>query len=392
MERFAFVLHPLEPAHFSLRYGFTRWFPPRWVEEVFKRLPPIELAHITGVRSLVGRQAEGWLIGLPLTPRTLLESDLRFVYHRLIQCARLAERLGAGILGLGAFTKVVGDGGVTVAANTRIAVTTGNSYTAATAVEGALRAAQRMGILLPEARAAVVGATGAIGAVCARILARKVGSLVLVARNRRRLEALREQIQHEADAEVLLSADPRAGVADADIVLAVTSTPRVLIEPEDLKPGAVVCDVARPRNVSPAVYHHRDDVLVIDGSVIEVPGEVDFRFDFGYPPRTCEACMAETMILALEGRYENFTLGRDLTVEQVEEIARLAEKHGFRLAAFRRLERTLSDAEIDRIRERARGVLLAWSGRSPIMESDRSCGTEPGTVGDAAHGVSFPMR
>ncbi|MCS7173297.1 MAG: shikimate dehydrogenase [Armatimonadetes bacterium] len=372
MERFAFVLHPLEPVHFSWRFAFTRWFPPRWVEEVFKLLPPMELSHITGIRSPVGSQAEGWLIGLPLTPRTLLESDLRFVYHRLIQCARLAERLGARILGLGAFTKVVGDAGVTVAANTRLAVTTGNSYTAATAIEGALRAADRMGISLSEARAAVVGATGAIGSVCARILARQVPSLVLVARNRKRLEALRERILGEAQVEVTVSMDPRTAVGDADIILAVTSAPRVLLEPDDLKPGAVVCDVARPRNVSQAVYQHRDDVLVIDGSVIEVPGEAEFGFDFGYPPRTCEACMAETMILALEGRYESFSLGRDLTVEQVQEIARLANKHGFRLAAFRRLERTLPEEEVDRIRDRARGVGLAGSSRSPIMGTARS--------------------
>src|SRR5207244_11874140 len=65
-------------------------------------------------------------------------------------------------------------------------------------------------------------------------------------------------------------------------------------EPEDLRPGAVVCDVARPRNVSRLVYERRDDVLVIDGGVIEIPGEVDFGFDFGFPPRTTEACVAET--------------------------------------------------------------------------------------------------
>ena len=34
-------------------------------------------------------------------------------------------------------------------------------------------------------------------------------------------------------------------------------------------------------------------------------GAVDFHFDFGFPPRTSYACMAETMALALEGRYES---------------------------------------------------------------------------------------
>ena len=62
------------------------------------------------------------------------------------------------------------------------------------------------------------------------------------------------------------------------------------------------------------------------------------------------ACMAETMILALEKRYENFTLGRDLTVKQVETIERLAKKHGFKLAGFRSFESARTMAEVENIK------------------------------------------
>jgi predicted amino acid dehydrogenase len=351
MERFAFVIHPLSAEDFTRKFAFTRRLPARWVESLFRLVPPLEVSHITGVRSPTGAEAEGWFIGLPLTPRTLFESDLRFVYRRLLQCARLSERLGAQILGLGAFTAIVGDAGVTLAAGARIAVTTGNSYTAATGVEGALLAAQRVGIGLAEAHAVVVGATGSIGAVCSRMLARRLPRVTVVARNTERLGKLHDLIRSESAAEVAVSTDVRSGVADGDIVLTVSSATDALIEPEDLKPGAVVCDVARPRNVSRAVHERRDDVLVIDGSVIQPPGNVDFGFDFGLPPGLCDACMAETMILALEGRYTSFTLGRDLTLEQVEEIAALGRRHGFRLAGFRRFERAVPDEEVERIRQ-----------------------------------------
>ena len=93
--------------------------------------------------------------------------------------------------------------------------------------------------------------------------------------------------------------------------------------------------MARPRNVSREVASKRKDVLVIEGGVIKVPGNVDFHFDFGFPPQTSFACMAETMILALEKRYENFTLGRKLTIEQIDTISQLARKHDFSLAGFR---------------------------------------------------------
>lgn len=115
-----------------------------------------------------------------------------------------------------------------------------------------------------------------------------------------------------------------------------------------------MCDVSRPRDVSRQVVEERDDVLVIEGGMVEVPGDVDFGFDFGFPPRMAYACMAETMTLALEGRYESYTLGRNITVEQVMEIARLAEKHGFRLGGFRSFERAVTDEYIERIKENAR--------------------------------------
>jgi len=302
----------------------------------------------------------------------LLDSPLDFVYRRLIQCGRLAESLGARVVGLGAFTKIVGDRGLTVANHLRIAVTTGNSYTAATAVEGALLAAQRMGLEPANITAAVIGATGSIGAVCSQILARSVGRLVLVARTREALEALRARLVPAGPAmtlgarraEIAVETDVKAAVRTAEVILTVSSATDVLIEPEDLRPGAVVCDVARPRNVSRLVYERRDDVLVIDGGVIEIPGEVDFGFDFGFPPRTTEACVAETILLALERRYENFTLGRDITLSQVEEIAALARRHGFRLSGFRRFERAIGDDEVERIRRAARPVRVAQVSRA----------------------------
>jgi len=63
--------------------------------------------------------------------------------------------------------------------------------------------------------------------------------------------------------------------------------------------------------------------------------------------------MAETMILALEGRFESFTLGRELTLSQVDEISRLADKHGFKLAGFRSFERALTEEQIMAVRRNA---------------------------------------
>ena len=60
--------------------------------------------------------------------------------------------------------------------------------------------------------------------------------------------------------------------------------------------------------------------------------------------------MAETMALALEGRFEDYTLGKDISRERVEEITAIAKKHGFRLSGFRSFEKEVTEAQIEAVR------------------------------------------
>ena len=355
MKRFAFIIHPLDARRDVSRkggvYSVARYLPEGAVEWGIKFKKPLIASHITGIQSLTGTEAEGWFIACPLTPRQLLELPQEFVYNRLVQCGEMAASLGAKIIGLGAFTSVVGDGGITVASRLPIAVTTGNSYTVATAVEGATDAARRMGHSLENSTVAIVGASGSIGKTCAELLAPHAASIALIGRDIDRLTDAARELDNPS---VSLHTDVRHGLRDADIVITVTSARDAVIHPPDLKPGCVVCDVARPRDVSVRVARERDDVLVIEGGVVSMPGDnMDFHFNFGFPPRTAYACMSETIMLALEGRYESFTLGKTVSVEQARETSRLARKHGFRLAGYRSFEKAVTDADIDAIRARA---------------------------------------
>ncbi|MGD8398774.1 MAG: shikimate dehydrogenase [Anaerolineae bacterium] len=360
MNRFAFMIHPVEPQRdVARKYPILGKLPAGIIDYFSAFFPPVYLSHVTGVRSEAnGQEIEGWLIACPMTPRRMLDVSLSRAYRKLEQTGRLAERLGADVLGLGAFTSVVGDAGATVAQRLSMPVTTGNSYTVAVAVEAALVAAQQLGHDPARSLAAVVGAYGATGRACAQLLARSVSDLLLIGRDPAQLAA--------AQAEVLADVVPAGRVRvttsrrledieQADIVLTVTSAVEPIVGPEHLKPGAVVCDVARPRNVSWRVAQERDDVLVIEGGMVDVPGPVDFGFDFGFPPGKAYACMAETMILALEGRPGSYSLGRSVSLDRVDEIDRLAEKHGFRISGFRSFERAVTDEAVAAVRSVAGG-------------------------------------
>lgn len=348
MEKFAFIFHPISIKDMEHVSPIMKYIPDRLIEAGLKLKRPFKVSHITGVRS-EHAEAEGWFVGIPLTARQMVELPEEFVMDRIIESGKIAQELGAKIVGLGAFSSVIGDAGITVAQNLDIAVTSGNSYTVATALQGTKEAVTLMGKRLSDCRAVVVGASGSIGAACVRLLAKEVPHVTLVARHLEPLEDLAQELLHKERCQVEVTDNIRFALKEADIVLTVTSALDFLIEPEDLKPGAVVCDVARPRNVSKEVSIKRKDVLVIEGGIINIPGDVNFGFNFGFPPKTSYACMAETMILALEKRYENFSLGRSLDVSKVDLISQMAAKHGFSLAGFRNFERAITQSEIDQV-------------------------------------------
>jgi predicted amino acid dehydrogenase len=315
------------------------------------------------------------MIGIPFTADELLRMRGTAAVGHVAEAVRLARERGAQIVGLGAYTSVVTRNGRDLQA-LGVPLTTGNGYTAAAAVEAVQRAARERGVPLAEATVAVVGATGSVAGAMARALAPRVGRLVLLGNPARPVQSLarlhavaraiaadlrrggaaghrspsgapRGALLDEAPEEAALAAevegllrgqrlrlavDHAAHLPEADVVVTATSSPVPLVAPEMLKPEAIVCDVSRPSNVSPAVRAMRPDVTVIGGGIVELPGRQDLGIAFGLRPGFVYACMAETMVLALERRYGDGSLGEDLSGESIRLLQRLARRHGFRVA------------------------------------------------------------
>jgi len=360
MDRFAFIIHPLEREDIYRKFSWAEKMPETVVDQFVKLIPPLNVAHIIGVKSKTGKEIEGYFIALPLTARQILTLPLEKVLKKIIKACRMAEDLGAKIIGLGAFTSVVGDKGITIAREVDIPVTTGNSYTVATAIEGVKLAAGKMGHRLDNSTLVVVGATGSIGRAVSLMMSRDVKHMILVARNIERLELLKEELQRvNPELDVSYTLNVGQAIQEAQLVISASGAVEALIDPSSIQPGAVICDVARPRDVAASVSRERDDVLVIEGGIVEVPGEVNFNFNFGYPPGTAYACMAETMLLTLEERFEDYSLGPIIEIEKVQETLQMAEKHGFKLAGLRNLERAVSEEQISEIRRKAEEKFLA---------------------------------
>lgn len=412
--RFAFVIHPLSIDHVfnhpQLKY--LRFLPDRLVERFTANIRPLYLSRITGIRSAAtGREAEGYLLGLGATPRELMRRKPGFTYRRLIIASRVAQQKGAKIMGLGAFTKVVGDAGMTVAYKSDIAITSGNSLTVVATLEAAKQAVIKMGGRVDRGRAVVIGATGSIGSVCSRLIAQAIEDVVLVAPRPEKLIPLKRTIEEETPgARVTIATNASAHLADADLVVTTTTAiGQKVIDVLQLKPGCVVCDVARPPDVREEDAQLRPDILVIESGEILLPGEPDYGFDMGLPPGVAYACLAEAAVLALEGRYENFTLGRNIEMDKVKEMYQLFKKHGLKLEGLRSFGQYVTDEDVEQKRELAddlrlhpeklEALVAASSGPepletapSPVLKSAPPLALAIAAAGTAAIALAWVLR
>jgi predicted amino acid dehydrogenase len=319
--------------------------------------------------SPTGAEAEGWLISVGGTPKEMLSRSPEFTYRRLLHASKIAEKMGAQIMGLGAFTKVVGDAGVTVARRSSLPITTGNSYSASGALWAAADAMRRMGLLKINAhnkkvaaKTMVIGASGSIGSVSARLLAMSFDEVYLAGRTLSKLDELKASILKETpDAKVFTTIDYNDLLSEMDMIVTSTSgAGKEILDIMRVKPGCVITDVARPLDLPAADVAKRPDVLVIESGEIDLPTKVKGLKSIGLPPNVIYACLAETIVLALEGRFEVFTVGRDTEWEKVKEIYKLGLKHGMKLAAISGVNGVFSDEAITKVVTLAKKARLTW--------------------------------
>jgi predicted amino acid dehydrogenase len=314
-------------------------------------------AHIV---SKTGQTAHGEFIIVPRTAEELTQMSYYDAMSEIKAAARIAKERGAKIIGLGAYTSVATRGGLYLQDDGLPALTTGNSYTAIAAKQSIEAALDMTGRDLSTSCVAVVGATGSIGRAISILLSQDVKKLILVGNparpieSKRRLTQVREDILRstgelgapgkKASVCVIQDAcDVHQALQEADAVVTATNVVGDLMAPEDIKSGAVVCDISRPPNVGRAVRMNRPDIFVIDGGVVSLPRGSTISLNLDIDHGLAYACMAETMMLALERRFEDTSLGTDLDMVDVTEMGWLADRHGFSPALTQSSSKSLQD-------------------------------------------------
>ncbi len=380
------------------------------------------VCHMPAIRSKAGTLVEGWLIGVPFGAREIMALPREETSEVIKQAVDMGRDLGAKIVGLGALSSVVTRGGRAVQGR-GTSITSGNSFTVLMAMEAMVLGAQKMHIELESAQGAVVGATGSIGRACALLLSEKIYNIVVLGNpehvnsSKNRLASLIRDMYKKAvkrwnngelgglsiwldqTVQALKAMDSKQAVEYLDklkdekninveiieeicnyldivqpisgslnieetlpqcsMIIAASNSPEFLVYPENLRPGAVVCDVARPADVAPECYEDRNDVLILEGGLVQYPDAISFGPNLGYRDGVNVACLTETVLLAMEGDYQDYSIGSKMPLETIEYMRYLGQKHGFGLAGLKMGSKEISDSEIEEIYKNSQEKLAA---------------------------------
>jgi len=303
--------------------------------KLFDIAPSFKVSEMKEYRSGSGQAVTSGCVILCTFVPDMIADNHRAVYAKVVRACKLAEKSGVGIVTLGGFTSIVAERfGGKIREEVDIPVTTGNTYTAALAVEGVEKAAQLLEKDMKDLKVTVVGGTGDIGSACALALSQKTRQVTITGRTKMNLYLLYYELWKKRKSKIYISTNNKKAVKDADIVIAAANASASILQMEWFKPGAIVCDLAYPKNLS--YKTRRKDILVFSGGLAAVPSPIDVGVMMGLPsPNVCYGCSCEAIILALERRFENFSFGRgNITLEKMEEIRKMGIKHGFDLAPF----------------------------------------------------------
>lgn len=322
--------------------------------QLFNLTPSFKLYDILNFKSKNGQDTNGCLIAATFIP-DMIEKDMWTIFAKVVRACKIAEKHGMGIVTLGGFASIVAERiGHEIVNEVDIPVTTGNTFTAAMAIDGVLKAASLLKVDIGLAKVAIIGGTGDIGSACARVLVDKAKQLTITGRTRANLKRLSAELVKKRRAKIIATTDNFSAVKDADIVIAVASVSASILKIDWFKPSSIICDVGYPKNVS-YTPTSRKDIFIFSGGLSKSPSPINFPIDVGLPtPDTLYGCFAEAIILALEKRFESFSFGRgNITAEKIDEIRNLGKKHGFEASDFYWGDKLMEESMITEIKEKA---------------------------------------
>jgi len=266
----------------------------------------IELCHLK-----LGDVAEGVVMGLPLTPNEMTQSQ-DVALKAMINTINGLSNVQA--VGLGSLCAVIAGRGEGLSTEVATPITTGSAATAWALLENIAQ-------LHDGGPIAIVGSRSPVGQVVADTLV-SAGW------------AVRVDSPRTAHRLGLAAHDSLAQTIRGATLIVGAGTTGGILDPQILPNSACLIDVAIPSTLSGPPPR---GVCLYSGEALTAPktwvrggwGSL-YHLLSGYGYNQVYACLAEALVMAVTGRTQPFSIGRSIDPESVKEFGHTAKELGFR--------------------------------------------------------------
>lgn len=310
------------------------------IKEIIREKKIIKSKSTINVMTANGAQCKGKVFILPLTPTLIFNDQLHAIKTVALACD-IAKEWGADIIGLGLINAKLGRRGVEIQNIVDPPLTTGDSYLIYCAYLALQKIIELYSIDVSREIITIYGFPSTVGEILTEKLVSMGLQVKLLVKKTKFILKFADKIKEQYSIDLILSEE----INQNNRLLFTAGSGMQIFDINRLIPGTIVIDISFPRNIP--VNTRPDDILVVDGGMITLPP------DSVYPnpenemnTKTVFSCIGESSILALSGRKESFSLGRNISLKKVNEIGSLGEQYNFYLDKLYSFGRPLDPEKI----------------------------------------------
>ncbi len=324
--KFSFILHLLSPEEIEDRGMPLELIPygvsvSEVVEAMLKQAQVVQYGPSMQITSQNGENCCGSHLIIPLVPQMILQ-DQNLALEMTASACQMAQEQGAEIIGLALMLGKIGRRGQDLKQRVDTPITNGDSYLVFNCLQVLMKLLDFFEREPEQEKVAIYGFPSAIGTLLSECLLSRGIDVTLVAKPTRHCRRFINETSGKYHASLGLASSLREAQKECKIIFTVGAEGQI-VNVNELDKPAIIIDVSFPRNAP----LNSGKALVIDTGIVSLSGRS--LHVSGFYPNKVLPCLTELIILSLEERREDYSLGRNLTPAKVEEIGNLAQKYGF---------------------------------------------------------------
>ena len=314
MKKLAYILFPKDIEHLKNLLPIGKIMPVTLAKMFIKDFSPFRISSLDKTYALDGSQIRKYTVVCPIIDSNI--SGDQDLVVRFIEAMRLIKETGADIVGLERNVPFIIKNIKHLNKKNRVPISCGDALGAWSVFEAIFRTVKVKNLSLRNLNVAIIGADMPIGNLLARKLAGLVSRITLCGKNSDKLGQLKNLMPELGPAKTVIKDNSLDTARGNDIVI--LTKPVVDSVLAEIKPQAIVCGISLPADMVKKIKKY-PEIIFVEAGLIKLPGS-DEIVDFS---------LAETMLLVLEDGFSNFLPSDNINLDNLEDVADMATRHGF---------------------------------------------------------------